>query len=66
MFVLSFKILWLLIKMPAKKLLLLVIKLCLTQIWVGSLGVRFEMGDWGRGEGGKITPCLKLRIMLET
>ena len=52
--------------MPAKKLLLLVMKLCLTLIWVGSLGVRFEMGDWGRGERGKITPCLKLRIMLET
>ena len=34
-----------------------------TLIWVGFLGVRFEVG-WG---GGKITPCLKLvRIMLET
>ena len=31
-----------------------------TLIWVGFLGVRFEMG-------GKISPCLKLvRIMLET
>ena len=34
----------------------------LTLIWVGFLGVRFEV--WG--EGGKNTPCLKLvRIMLE-
>ena len=32
----------------------------LAQIWVGFLGVHFEVG-------GKITPCLKLvRIMLET
>ena len=34
---------------------------CLILIWVGSLGVRFEV--WG----GETTPCLKLvRIMLET
>ena len=33
----------------------------LSLIWVGFLGVRFEV------EAGKITPCLKLvRIMLET
>ena len=37
------------------------VDLMLTQIWVGVLGVRFEVG-------GKITsPCLKLvKIMLET
>ena len=35
----------------------------LTLIWVGFLGVRFEVG----GEGVKLPPCLKLvRIMLET
>ena len=35
----------------------------LTLIWVGFLGVRFEVGE---GRGGKITPCLKpVRIMLE-
>ena len=38
---------------------------CLTQIWVGFLGVCFEV-EGGDG-GGKITLCLKLiRIMLET
>ena len=38
----------------------------LTLIWVGFLGVRFELEGGG---GGKLppTPCLKLvRIMLET
>ena len=35
----------------------------LTLIWVGFLGVRFEVG----GEGVKLLPCLKLvKIMLET
>ena len=35
----------------------------LTLIWVGFLGVRFEV----EGGGGKITPCLKLiRVTLET
>ena len=41
----------------------------LTLIWVGSLGVRFEVGVgwWGGGGEGKITPYLKIvRIMLET
>ena len=39
--------------------------LFLTLIWVGFLGVRFEVGRGGKG--GKITPCLKLvRIMQET
>ena len=40
----------------------------LTLIWMGFLGVRFEVCVcvW-RGEGGKITPRLKpVRIMLET
>ena len=36
----------------------------LTLIWVGFLGVRFEVGVVVKG---KITPCLKLvRIKLET
>ena len=35
----------------------------LTLIWMGFLGVRFEVGEGG----GKNTPCLKpVRIMLET
>ena len=40
----------------------------LTLIWVGSLGIGIEVCvGRGRGEGDKITPCLKLvRIMLET
>ena len=37
--------------------------LTLTLIWVDFLGVPFEVG----GRGSKITPCLKLAIiMLET
>ena len=36
----------------------------LTLIWVGFLGVRFEVGV---GQGVKLPPCLKLvRIMLES
>ena len=36
----------------------------LTRIWVGYLGVHFEVGG---GVGSKITPCLKVVIiMLET
>ena len=36
----------------------------LTLIWVGPLGVRFEVGGGG---WGKITPCLKLvRIMVKS
>ena len=47
---------------PLKLILPTLLYTKLTLIWVGFLGFRFEVG-----EGGKITPRLKLvRIMLET